>query len=237
MSSVLVVCQTDRIPDPVCKRLKDDGHIVQLVSEQSSGTFLANVPVTDLVVFVATSSQDWVLGLLADYRHSGGRLPVIVVCHKEKGLTNADIVNAGGDAIVYNPYDNEEISARVRSIIERNYAFVDLVYVVDGLIFDPKTNQLWFQKQAVSFGLRESSILKFLLAHPGQNFSCRQLIERLGLSECGTDYSVRTSIMKLRKKISGLGAKSIIKSRYGRGYQIAQVSVKERHEVLSGFSQ
>ncbi|MBX9668368.1 MAG: winged helix-turn-helix domain-containing protein [Candidatus Obscuribacterales bacterium] len=235
MSSILVVCHAT-LPGPIRRALTDDGHILQVLSRDVSGSYLSSVPPADLIIFIATESHDWVLGLIADFRHAGGQTPLLVVCHANSRLTASTVRAAGGDALLYNPYASAELLIRVHSLAERSYGIVDSVYIVGAYLIDPVTNQIWCHRKAVTIGPAESRLLMFLISHAGKYFTCEQLVGRLGLSESGSDYSVRTLIMKLRRKMRQVGSDAIIKGRYGLGYCVEHVTSERRADMLEQMS-
>ncbi len=239
MVSVLIIAPPDPVEasgklDAIRHRLSAHGHTVQVLSTESGGSFLGSLPAFDLLIFFAVSTADWVLGLLADYRRSGGETPVLVVCHEEVGLSKSAVLDAGGDAIIFNPYSKDDIAVRVQSLMERKYRTSDKIFVVeDTIIVDPQTHQIWCNGESVALGGKEYKVIEFLSLHPGQSFSCRQLFVRLWEPEQGSEDSVRTLVMKLRRKLARLGSTDVIKNSYGVGYWIDHVKIRSRQEVLS----
>jgi DNA-binding response OmpR family regulator len=67
----------------------------------------------------------------------------------------------------------------------------------------------------------EFDLLELLLAHPGRAFSRDYLVERVwGYEAGGSDRTVDTHVMRLRKKLGPLGER--IETVWGVGYRFAR---------------
>jgi DNA-binding response OmpR family regulator len=68
---------------------------------------------------------------------------------------------------------------------------------------------------------KEYAVLQFLMRHPNQVFDAQAILDRVWNSEqqVGPE-TVKTTILRLRKKIDEDRAESIIKSTRGIGYKI-----------------
>ena len=128
-------------------------------------------------------------------------------------------LDLGADDYLGKPFDLDEVTARLRSIVRRaeGRAQADLVW--NGLSLDPAKMTGQYEGREVQFSPREFVILRALLERPGAILSKSTLEDRLyGWQDGVESNAVEVHIHKLRAK---LGA-NFIQTIRGAGYKLSK---------------
>ncbi|MBJ7599450.1 MAG: hypothetical protein DLM67_22835 [Candidatus Nephthysia bennettiae] len=89
-----------------------------------------------------------------------------------------------------------------------------------GLDYDPGVRTIRHRDQAVRLSRREAELLSFLLEHPGQRFSPRELAARAWLAPNLSSEQVRNYVVRLRRKLTGADLPCTLVSEPGTGYSL-----------------
>jgi OmpR-family two-component system manganese-sensing response regulator len=171
---------------------------------------------------------DWMLpgqtglDVCKHYRKGGGESKIIFLTgqtdikDKEQGL------DFGGDDYLVKPFDCQELSARIRSVLRRpNPAPVSELLHRGDLSLDPKSRLLTANGRSVQLMPKESKLLEFLLRHPDESFDSAELNRALWPSEAELNSNtVRSWMRNLRAKLANLGKEQLIETIAGSGYRI-----------------
>src|SRR5260370_28128610 len=79
-----------------------------------------------------------------------------------------------------------------------------------GVPIDRKDHSLVFGGRYLRLTRREADLLDFLIRHPGRHFTTRQLTILAWQNSRLSDAQVRTSMMRLRRRLGGVGLSDII---------------------------
>lgn len=161
--------------------------------------------------------------VLKEIRQSSD-VPVIIISAKDLPHTKIDLLTLGADDYITKPFDLGEVAARVLSSLRRCQKNQKKQYTHKELVFDPESGQAWICQTSVELTMRESSILKQLLAYPDKVFTKANLYEAVwGMQYLGDDNVVKTHISNLRTKLKKAGARQeYIETVWGFGYRLAK---------------
>lgn len=151
-----------------------------------------------------------------------GRTPVIMLTAKD---TEDDLIAAlehGADDYMTKPFSERELIARIRALIRRRSPEYSEKKMVVGIVtLDPVQRVVSVAGVPVKMWHAEFKLLKFLMAHPDQAFSRRQLLDKVWNNDEGIDErSVDVHIMRLRKAIHPAG--NLIRAVRGIGYLLSE---------------
>ncbi|EBP8534988.1 response regulator transcription factor [Salmonella enterica] len=168
-------------------------------------------------VVYMTETRD--VTVLKRWRKSGLIAPVIVISRLSAVSVRVAFLNAGADDWLPLPAAAEEVSARLRAILRRNYSLSDVVLRYDELVFDPTIRTVTYQGSQVKLTPKEMTILElFLLNH--RRLLTRQYLED-HLSTWQRDINsniIEVHISNLRRKLGG----NIIQTVRGQGYRLRE---------------
>jgi two-component system response regulator QseB len=212
---VLLVEDDTMIAQGLLTALRQIGAAVDWLrdGEQASAALLATS--FDLVLLdLGLPNRDG-LAVLRELRRRGDATPVIVLTARDEIQHRVAGLDAGADDYVVKPFDLDELTARIRSVIRRAAGRGEPGIRHGDVYLDPVTRSVQFKGNPVNLSAHEFAVLEALLQRPGAVLSRAQLEERLyGWDEPIGSNAVEVYIHGLRRK---LGADTIRTLR-GVGY-------------------
>ena len=104
------------------------------------------------------------LKVLAELRHQGNTLPIVVLTARETVADRIKGLNAGADDYVCKPFDFDELVARLRAVMRRRAGLVSPVLEYRDVSLNPTTRRVAFKGQLLGLSAKEFSLLEALAA-------------------------------------------------------------------------
>ena len=143
---------------------------------------------------------------------------MIVLTARDRTEQRIAGLDAGADDYLGKPFELAEVEARLRALLRRTHATDDTVRIGQ-LVLDRRAGRIQLDGLPWDLPAREFEVLRELLTPPGRVLSKRQLSDKLsGLNDTLGDNALEAFISRLRKKLSGSGAR--IRTLRGLGYVI-----------------
>ena len=167
------------------------------------------------------------ISLCLELRKKALSISAMIITSK---ATEADIVlglESGADDYLTKPFNNLELTARVKALLRRNTKSItqitaDACFIEHGLIrIDTCTREVFAKNISIELTATEFDLLHHLAIHPQQVFSRIQLLEAVwGYNYEGYEHTVNSHINRLRAKLSPhLDSGEIVKTVWGVGYR------------------
>lgn len=159
-------------------------------------------------------------------------VPVILLTAKSEDNDKVLGLMVGADDYITKPFNPVEVQARVKSQLRRYMqlgggSLARQSYVIGGIELNDSTKQVTLDGEEVSLTPTEYDILKFLMQHPGEVYSPKQIYQRVWEdAPYGSENTVAVHIRHLREKLEYNPAEPrYLKVVWGQGYKIER-SVK-----------
>lgn len=159
-------------------------------------------------------------------------VPVILLTAKSEDNDKVLGLMVGADDYITKPFNPVEVQARVKSQLRRYLqlgggSVARQSYVIGGIELNDSTKQVTLDGEEVSLTPTEYDILKFLMQHPGEVYSPKQIYQRVWEdAPYGSENTVAVHIRHLREKLEYNPAEPrYLKVVWGQGYKIER-SVK-----------
>jgi DNA-binding response OmpR family regulator len=227
MATILVVEDERDLNNLVRRHLEDEGHRVVQAFDGLAAVQAAQAERLDLVVL------DWMLprldGLEVCRRvRRESIVPILMLTARSEEIDRVLGLEVGADDYLTKPFSIRELLARVRAILRR----VELMRAEGGgpdeeappalsagpLRVDLGQHAASLDGRAIELTPKEFDLLVLLLRHPGRAFSRDYLIEKVwGYDAAGSDRTVDTHVLRLRKKLGPVGDR--IETVWGLGYR------------------
>ena len=160
------------------------------------------------------------LDVLRELRKRGNSTPVIILTARDEIQHRIAGLDAGADDYIVKPFDLDEVTARMRSVLRRAAGRGDPGIQHGDLRLDPVTRTVEREGKPVPLSGHEYAVLEALLQRPGAVLSRAQLEDRLyGWDEQIGSNAVEVYIHGLRRKL-GSGA---IRTLRGVGYFVPKI--------------
>jgi len=214
---VLLVEDDQMIAQGLQTALRQDGYTVDWMREGNGAAAALRTERFDLVLLdLGLPGRDG-LQVLRELRRRGDATPVLILTARDELPDRVAGLDAGADDYIVKPFDLDEVSARMRSVLRRAAGRGDPCMQHRGIRLDPVTHSVERDGAPVQLSAHEFAVLEALLQRPGAVLSRAQLEDRLyGWGEEVESNAVEVYVHGLRRK---LGADAIRTLR-GVGYFI-----------------
>jgi DNA-binding response OmpR family regulator len=225
MATILIVEDERDLNNLVRRHLEEEGHKVIQAFDGQSALVSAAQEHPDLVIL------DWMLprldGLEVCRRIRRESIaPILMLTARAEEIDRVLGLEVGADDYLTKPFSIRELLARVRALLRR--VELDLAgqaddsgpraLLVGSLQVDPAAHVVTVDGQAVDLAPKEFDLLEILVRHPGRAFSRDYLMEKVwGYDAIGSDRTVDTHVLRLRKKLGPIGER--IETVWGLGYR------------------
>jgi two-component system, OmpR family, response regulator QseB len=214
---VLLVEDDRMIAQGLQTALLQDGYAVDRMSDGRSASEALRSSRFDLVLLdLGLPGRDGI-EVLRDLRQRGDSTPVIIVTARDDIKNRIEGLDAGADDYIIKPFDLDEVSARMRSVLRRAAGRGDPCIRHRGISVDPVTHSVERDGMPVMLSAHEFSVLEALLQRPGAVLSRSQLEDRLyGWRDAIESNAIEVYIHGLRRKLGS----DTIRTLRGVGYFI-----------------
>lgn len=159
------------------------------------------------------------VGVLKEIRHSGSRVPVVMLTARDTTLDKVHSLDIGADDYITKPFDIEELLARIRALLRR--AEGEEILRVADLEVNTATREVRRGEREIDLTAREYELLEFMARNPRRVLSREFLLSRVWGQEFGvTTNVVEVYIAYLRKKVDAPGERHLIHTIRGAGYAL-----------------
>jgi DNA-binding response OmpR family regulator len=223
MAKILIVEDEHELAALIRRQIEGEGHSALVAADGQTALLLAAQAAPDLVIL------DWMLpGLdgLAVIRRLRERsiVPVIMLTARDAEADRVLGLEVGADDYLTKPFSLRELLARVRAQLRRNELLTrsaddeQAPIQLDGLTIDPLARRVKIDGTTIDLTVKEYDLLLLLARNPGRSFSRGYLLDHIwGADYEGGDRTVDTHIVRLRRKLGGLGER--IATVWGVGYR------------------
>jgi DNA-binding response OmpR family regulator len=173
----------------------------------------------DVILLDMTLSDGDGLDLLRGWRRDGLHTHVLALTPVCSPQERARSLDAGADDCLSGPFEREELVARLRALIRRQYQIKDPVIRVHDLEIDTPSRTVKRAQRIITLTPREYALLEFLAFRRGKVASRGVIWEHLsGYRDRSNSNVVDVHISYLRNKIDKGFNPPLILTRWGEGY-------------------
>ncbi|MBJ7551172.1 response regulator [Marinomonas ostreistagni] len=195
--------------------LSRHGYTVDWV-EQGAGvvTALKTEVFTAVILDLTLPDMDG-LDVLRSLRHSGYKLPVMILTARDDIQDRVQGLDRGADDYLGKPFALEELLARLRVLIRRQSGNADEVIQVGPLTLSLSEQAVSYDSEPLKLTKNEFKLLASFMINAGRVQSKEQLQQSLhGWDDSASDNAIEVHIHNLRKKAPNV----VIKTIRGVGY-------------------
>lgn len=149
-------------------------------------------------------------------------IPIIVLTSRNTDFDELMSLNIGADDFISKPYNAQVLIARIQKILKRTYeAQVNSVLIYKGLTINLLKATASYGDKEIDLTKNELGILRLLVVNKGNVIPRDAIIDELWQSDEFIDENtLNVNIVRLRKKLSEIGAPDYLETKRGLGYKV-----------------
>ncbi|MGH7609504.1 MAG: response regulator transcription factor [Candidatus Dormibacteria bacterium] len=218
---VLLVEDDVRLAQVLHSGLSADGCSVDVVGRGAEAIAAAVSTAFDVITLdvMLPGPQDG-FQVCAEIRRRRVRTPVLMLTAREAVGDRVRGLEAGADDYLPKPFAYVELLARLRALVRRHLDDRSAVLVAGRLRLDTAAREVSVSGRPVRLTARELSILEYMMHHPRQALSRRQIEEHVWTYDFeGGSNLVDVFVSRLRHKLRAAEAARHIVTVRGLGYR------------------
>ena len=223
MASVMVVDDDDTIASVLVTYLERAGHSTRRLGDGPSALDALAEHQPDLMVLDLMLPGIDGIEVCRRVRSAFPGLPVVMLTALAEPDDRIAGLEVGADDYVTKPFSPRELVLRVDSVLRRSGAGqADRKTLVAGdLAVDTSARRATREGEELALTVRELDLLSFLMAHPGQAFTRKQLMQEVWGWTFGDQSTVTVHVRRLREKVEKDPTNpTLIQTVWGIGYRL-----------------
>jgi DNA-binding response OmpR family regulator len=209
--------------------LSDDAYAIDLASTGEEARTLALVHEYDGIILDLNLGDRHGFEILQELRRAGRRTPIMLYSGNGDSATIVRGLDAGADDFIVKPVSNDELRARVRTLIRRGSGSrIGEQVTVGNLILNRLTRRITCKAKDLDITATEMRLLEHLMLHAGETISRSQLHDNIWDMHFDPSSNVIDAhVARLRKKLEAAGASAEIATRRGIGFVLVPKAPQE----------
>ena len=220
---LLLVEDEKRMAQALCQILRLEKYEVDHFADGLSGLSAVETDVYDIIILDVMLPGMNGFEIAKRARQNGIRTPILMLTAKSELDDKVVGLDSGADDYLTKPFQTKELLARLRALGRRNINSADGTLTFGDITLDTGTATLvcTANGQSVRLSEKEYKILEYLISNQGQVLTREQLAVKIWGFESEAEYNnVEVYMSFTRKKLTFVGAKSMIKAVRGIGYEL-----------------
>jgi diguanylate cyclase (GGDEF)-like protein len=219
---ILVVDDDETVANLIALILSHQNYTVEVANDGETAWELIVAYDHDLLLIDIRLPHLDGISLCRRVRAHGYQMPILLVTGLNSSHDQAIGLDAGADAYMTKPFDQEVLIARIRALLRRGVMVFQSVLEWGSLRLDPATREVTYAGQPLVLSPKEFAILELYLRNGRRVFTYSMILDQLwAYEEAPSEDAVRTHIKGLRQKLRRVGAPTdLIETVYGLGYRL-----------------
>jgi DNA-binding response OmpR family regulator len=218
---ILVVDDDRAILKLIARVLRDESYAIDEASTGEEARTLALVNEYDGIILDLQLGDRHGFEILQELRRNGRRTPVLLYSGRSDTDSIVRGLDAGADDYIVKPVSNEELRARVRTLVRRGASGSRVAEQVTAgnLTLNRLTRRVTCGTVDIGLTSMELKLLEHLMLHTGNTVSRSELHDSVWDMHFDPSSNVIDAhVARLRKKLDKAGASAVISTRRGIGF-------------------
>jgi len=219
---ILLVEDEPKMAALVRRVLTAERHILDLAPDGLSAVALATSGEYEVAIVDRMLPDMDGMNVIRILRSKGVATPVLMLTALGSVEQRVAGLDAGADDYLPKPFAFAELLARIRALGRRDGSSAEVRLSAGDLELDEARHTVRVAQRSVDLSAREFALLGFLIRHPGQVLTRRQILDGVWGAEPDV-YSnvVDLNIHYLRRKLAELGRAGRLRTVRGVGYSLS----------------
>jgi DNA-binding response OmpR family regulator len=222
---ILVIEDYAPVRRAVVRALREDGYSVDETGDGGEGFHLADGGSYDVILLDLMLPGLDGFEFLRRLRGEGRDCHVLVLTARDAVDDRIRGLDLGADDYLVKPFAMEELRARVRALLRREYARKSPILSIGHLEINTSDHTVRVEGKTVELTAKEYALIEYLALRAGEVVSRTEIWEHIyDEHSSATSNVVDVYIGYLRKKIERPGRPRLIRTRRGEGYLLSEPS-------------
>jgi two-component system OmpR family response regulator len=214
---LLVVEDEHRLAAGLRKGLEAEGFAVDVAHNGTDGIWMARENPFDAIVLDVMLPGANGYQVCRTLRSDGNWTPILMLTAKDGVADVVEGLDTGADDYLAKPFAYAVLIARLRALLRRGARPRPTVHEVGELRLDPAARRVWLGGKEIGFTAREFAVLEFLIRHPGEVLSKKDILDHVWDFDFDGDPNiVEVYVRRLRTKLDEPAIETI----RGAGYRL-----------------
>jgi response regulator arlR len=220
---ILVVEDEKDLNRVITKHLKKNNYSVDSCFDGEEALDYISYGEYDLIITDIMMPKIDGYGLIKQLRNDKNSTPVIMLTAKD-GLDDKILgLDSGADDYIVKPFEFDELLARIRVLMRRNYGFATNIIQVDDVVLDISKKLVTRSGKSISLTGKEYEVLEYLFKNKKGIISREQILNHVWDYDYeGASNIIDVIIKNIRKKLDVGSKKPIIHTKRGLGYFVKE---------------
>ena len=220
---ILVVEDEKDLNRVITKHLKKNNYSVDSCFDGEEALDYISYGEYDLIITDIMMPKIDGYGLIKQLRNDKNSTPVIMLTAKD-GLDDKILgLDSGADDYIVKPFEFDELLARIRVLMRRNYGFATNIIQVDDVVLDISKKLVTRSGKSISLTGKEYEVLEYLFKNKTGIISREQILNHVWDYDYeGVSNIIDVIVKNIRKKLDVGSKKPIIHTKRGLGYFVKE---------------
>lgn len=157
------------------------------------------------------------LEVLAEIRTENKEIPVLILSARSEVSDKITGLDMGANDYLAKPFHFDELEARVRALLRRDFKTADAVITSGNIRLDTSLKKVFCNDSEIQLTKKEYGVFEYLMLNKGKVIGVNELIESVWESDIDMySNAIKVHINSMRKKLPD----NIIKNAKGQGYYV-----------------
>ncbi len=221
----LLIENDNKLMTNMSRYLRREGHAVDTVKSTVTGYQMAMIIDYDLILLDIDnlSPNENAFAMCYRLRMNHCVFPILLISHSSEVIDKVTGLDSGADDYLVKPFDQLELSARIRALLRRCSPTREPILRLGELAYDPSLRIAWLGDCQLDLTPKELALLEYMLRRAGRIVSKAELLDHIWDAESEPFPStIRVHIFSLRRKLNAVnGSTPFIETVPRQGYRLA----------------
>ena len=205
----------------ITKYLKKNGYSVESVFNGEEALDYLEYDEYDLIILDIMMPKINGFEVIKKLRSKGNHTPILLLTARNSSEDKVKGLDLGADDYIVKPFDFNELTARIRTIVRRRYGNSSNELSIGDLVLDTSKKTVTRAGKTIELTGKEYSILEYLMQSKNRILSREQIKTHVWDYNYEGDSNIIDVLIKnIRKKIHVEDGKQIIYTKRGIGYVV-----------------
>jgi DNA-binding response OmpR family regulator len=218
---ILLIEDNKSLVKSLKKGLEEETFAVDIAYDGEEGLYLAEANPYDIIILDLMLPKLDGITLLRRLRQKKIQTHILILTARDAPDEKVKGLDAGADDYLTKPFHYDELLARLRALLRRQYQKKEPILQIGELKLNTRSHQVWRNGKEIALKPKEYAVLEYLVYHQNEIVSRTQLWEHLyDWQNESTSNIIDVYINYLRNKIDNDTPNKMIITFRGEGYML-----------------